>query len=304
MEREKIVQEIHRSARRKYKRRHFIMIGIFETISADLVDMQKYAKQNKGYKYILTVIDHFSKFAFALPLKSKTGPSVKVAMEKILSQGRVPKHLHTDDGKEFFNVHFQKLMKKYGINHYVTYSGLKAAIVERFNRTLKNKMWPHFDLQGNVKWLNLLPKLVDEYNHTSHRTIKMAPVEVNKDNEKKLLQSVYKHVKTAKKKPKFKIGDFVRVSKHKLLFEKGYTANYSMEVFKIVKVKLSNPRTYLLEDLEETPIKGAFYEEELLKTQFPHTYLVEKVLRKNKNKYLVKWRGFEKNSWIDKDDII
>jgi len=91
---------------------------------------------------------------------------------------------------------------------------------------------------------------------------------------------------------------------HKHLFEKGYTPNYTTEVFRVKKGKLSNPRTYLLEDMDGKPIEGRFYEQELLKTSYPNVYLLEKVIQKKGNKYLVKYVGFEKNFWINKKDLL
>lgn len=302
--REGIVAEIYKPARKHYKRRGYIITKIDETFSADLVEMQKYAKFNNGYRYILTVIDHFSKYAFAVPLKTKTGPEVTRAMKSVFDQGRIPSKLLTDEGKEFFNRDFQSLLKQYKIHHYTTFSGMKAPIIERWNRTLKTKMWPKFDLNGNVKWVSLLKTLVDEYNHTRHRTIKTSPADVNKDNEQEIYKNVYAKPKIVSSNPKFKVGDFVRISKRKLLFEKGYSANFSMEVFKIVKAKLSNPRTYLLEDLHGKEVKGAFYTEELQKTKYPDTYLIEKILKRKKDKLYVKWLGFEKPSWVQNKDIV
>ena len=126
--------------------------------------MQPYEKENKGYKYILTVIDIFSKFAWAVSVKSKKGEDVTTAMKSVLDNRRVPKNVHVDRGKEFYNSHFENLMKQYNINSYSTFSNFKATICERFNRTLKNKMWMQFSLQGNYKWLDILKDLISPYN--------------------------------------------------------------------------------------------------------------------------------------------
>lgn len=306
MSREQIVEELHKSARRNFKRRRFIVKGINETLQADLVEMIPYAKVNKNNKYILTVIDVFSKYAWAIPIKKKSGQEVTQALSKILQQlSSPPKNIHTDDGREFFNKDFKQLMEKNKINHYSTYSGMKAMICERWNRTLKNKMWKQFSLQGNYKWLNILQPLVTKYNDTIHRTIKMKPNEVNKRNELEILQTVYNRIKTFKT-GKFNIGDYVRISKNRHIFAKGYTSNWTTEIFKIRKVQITNPVTYLLEDYQKNAIKGAFYEKELQKAKFPDIYLVEKVLRRKGNQAYVKWLGFDDshNSWILKNHII
>lgn len=307
MAKQQLVDELHRSARRNFPRRRTVIKGINETWQADLVEMIPYAKQNKNFKYILTVIDVFSKFAWAVPVKNKTGLVVTQAMEKIITPGSAPKNLHTDMGKEFFNSNFQKIMQLYKINHYSTYSTKKAAIAERFNRTLKNKMWKRFSFNGSYKWLDLLPELVDEYNHTVHRTIGMKPIDVDKAAEHRLQKTVFStKIELPSRRPKFKIGDHVRISKYKSVFEKGYTPNWTSEIFKIRKVQLTDPYSYLLEDNTGNEIVGGFYETEIQKVMYPDLILIEKIIRKKGNKVYVKWLGFDKshNSWVNKKDVL
>lgn len=305
-----IVEELHRSARRNFERRRTIINGYNETFQADLVEMIPYAKQNRNFKYILTVIDNFSKFAWAFPIKAKTGLEVTKAMERILKSGSVPKNLHTDMGKEFFNSHFKKLTDLYKINHYTTYSTKKAAIVERFNRTLKNKMWKMFSFEGSYKWINSLQKLVDEYNNTVHRTIKMKPIDVDAACEGRLLRTVYANeiVKGRRRprRPKFKVGSHVRISKYKSVFDKGYTPNWTTEIFKVRKVQYTDPYTYLLEDEKGDDIEGGFYEHEIQSVKHPDAFLVEKFIRKKGDNVYVKWLGFDQthNSWIKKKDVL
>jgi len=256
---------------------------------------------NKGYRYLLTVIDTFSKQAWAVAIKNKTGDSVTKNMKSIFDDAqRKPKNLQTDDAKEFFNKTFQNLMKLNHINHYSTYSILKASIVERFNRTIKNMMWKEFSYQGSYKWINIYKALIAKYNNTYHKTILMAPNDVCFLNEELLLQTVYNHLKITHK-PKFKVDDYVRISKYKHVFEKGYTPNWTTEIFQIKRIQNTNPITYILKDYQGNDIKGGFYEYELMKTKFPDTYLVEKVIRHRNGRAFVKWLGFssEHNSWID-----
>lgn len=300
-----LVNELHKQARRVFNRRRVVMKGIDDLWQADLVEMGNYASHNKNYRYLLTVIDTFSKYAWAAPLKTKTALEVTKAMTEILKSNRIPKNLQTDDGKEFFNKHFSKLMHEYGINHYSTYSRMKASIVERFNRTLKGMMWKEFSFNGSYHWIDIYKDLINEYNRKVHRTIKMPPIEVNSSNEKKLLSTVYSHMKIYKMS-KFNVGDYVRISKYKHVFEKGYTPNWTTEIFRIKTLKNTYPTTYILEDYQGNPIKGGFYDEELTKTQYPETFLVEKVLKTRGKKAFVKWLGFssEHNSWINKDEIL
>lgn len=144
-----IVKEIFKPARKNFLRRKIIIKDFYETLSVDLADMQKYATENKNMKFILCVIDNFSKFAYVRPLKNKTGPEVAQAMEEILSLCPAkPKFIHSDQGGEFFNHHFKKIMDNRKIKHFHTYIHLKAAICERFIRTLKTNLWQRFALQG------------------------------------------------------------------------------------------------------------------------------------------------------------
>ena len=305
-ERRRLVEELHAPARKNFPRRRVIIRGYDDLWQADVVEMRPYSSSNRGYHYILTVIDALTKYAWAVPLKAKGGREAADAIAGIIREsGRCPKNLQTDMGKEFYNADVQKLLKKHDINHYSTYSVLKASIVERFNRTLKNDMWKQFTLNGNYKWIDLLPRLVSNYNARKHRTIGMRPIDVSPAIAEKLLDTVYSHVKIAGP-AKFKVGDSVRVSKYKTVFEKGYTPNWTTEVFKIVKVQITNPVTYLLEDYKGKPVVGGFYEYELNRATHPDVYLVEKVLRKKGNKVYVKWLGFDgsHNSWINKNNVI
>ena len=307
-EKPQLVKKLHKPARRNYKRRHVDIRGIDETWQADLVEMLPYKKENKGYTYILTIIDIFPKFAWAVPVKSKTGEDVTSAMKSVLAQGRVPKNLQVDRGKEFYNQSFANLMKHYNINLYSTFSNLKVSICERFNRTLKYKMWVQFSLQGNYKWLNILPDLISSYNDSKHRTIKMKPKDVSKQNVTKTLFNAYKKfkVKTLRRnKQKFEIGDKVKIRKFKHGFEKGYTPNWTTEVFTVSQIQNTEPTTYLLKDYQNKPISGSFHGQELAKVKSPDIYLIEKVLKKRGNELYVKWSGFDKchNSWINKNNV-
>lgn len=310
MAKQQIVNEIHKAARKNFLRRHVILKGIHDLWQADLMDMQNIKKFNKGYNFILIVIDCFSKYAWAEPLKSKNKIEVTRAFGQILGRSReTPVNLQTDKGTEFYNNNFQTLMKKHNINHYSSFSTKKASIVERLIRTVKNKLYKYFSLNGNYKWIGLpLEDILKRYNNTKHRTIQFKPIDVNKSNEpaiKENIKKIYNH-DFVQWKPKFKVGDCVRISKYKHNFEKGYTPNWSTELFNIKKINKTLPVTYQIEDQRKQIILGAFYEQELQKSSHPHIYLVEKVLKKKGNKLYVKWLGLnnDENSWIDKAEIM
>uniref|UniRef100_A0A023F1Q9 Integrase catalytic domain-containing protein n=1 Tax=Triatoma infestans TaxID=30076 RepID=A0A023F1Q9_TRIIF len=303
---EAIVNELHKPARVRYPRRRILLKGIDDLWQLDLIEMIPYARENNGYKYILTVIDCFSKYAWVKPVKSKTGQDVAKAMETIFkSSGRVPNNIQTDNGKEFYNAIFNKLMKLYNINHYSTYSQIKSSIVERFNRTFKSMLYRRFSLQGSYKYIKQLSDLIQNYNNKVHRTIGMKPSEVNKNNESSILTTVYSAIDGRRKeKQRFKEGDYVRISKNRTVFDKGYTPNWSAEIFKIKTVRKTTPYTYLLQDMTGQLIQGAFYNEELQKARYKNVYLVEKIKKRKDNKVLVQWLGFSKPSWINKNNLI
>lgn len=300
-----VVKELHRGARKNFPRRYSVMRGINDTLQADLIEMPA----DRHMKYCLTVIDTFSKMAYVRPLKTKTGAEVTQAMKSILnSMTRPVKNLQVDLGKEFYNGDMTRLLEHYKINRYSTFTTKKAAIVERFNRTLKKKIYQQMSLRGNYKWLDTLQDLVDEYNTSRHRTIKMAPIDVDSDTEQQLLDTVYNHKRIIPyiDVSKFKVGDYVRISKYKNVFDKGYLPNWTTEIFTVKKVQYTDPMTYLLADWEGNDIKGGFYAEELQLAKYPDVYLVEKILRRKNNKVYVKWLGFDKrfNSWINANDVL
>lgn len=305
MSKSQVVNELHRSVRKNFIRRRVIQKAIDDLWQADLVELQPYSDKNNGYRYLLTVIDTFSKFAWAIPLKTKTAVDTTTAMESILKGKRKCLNLQVDNGKEFYNKSFKALMYKYNINLYSTYSNLKASIIERWNRTLKGRMWKAFSLQGTYKWLPIINQLVMDYNNTIHSKIRMKPADVTKEFEKHLLSTVYSNMKIAGK-AKLKVDDLVRISKYKGIFEKSYTHNWSTEIFKIIKIQITNPVTYLLEDLNGEKIRGGFYEYEIQKSLAPDVYLVEKIIRRSGKRLYVKWLGLPttENSWINSENII
>ncbi|KAL6417007.1 hypothetical protein ACFW04_014717 [Cataglyphis niger] len=225
IEKLQLVEELHAPARRNFLRRRVVVRSYDDLWQADIVEIRPYSRFNKGHHYILTIIDVLSKYGWAAPLKSKGGSETADAIAEIIRDSkRCPRNMQTDMGKEFYNTDVQRLMKKHDINHYSTYSVLKASIVERFNRTLKNDMWKMFTLNGTYKWVNELPRLVLDYNARKYRTIGMRPVDVTPAIAERLLATVYNAIKIAGPS-KFKIGDSIRVSKYKTIFEKGYTSN-------------------------------------------------------------------------------
>ena len=195
-------------------------------------------------------------------------------------------------------------MKSHNVHYFSTQSDKKAAIVERFNRTLKAKMEKYFYSKGTRNWVDVLDDLTKNYNNTKHSSIHMKPKDVNKTNENIAWVTLYRHVLEGLQPPKFKAGDTVRVSKYKSIFAKGYEANFTEEIFRVSKVLRGDPTVYEIEDHEGEPIIGKFYEQELsLINKKDDTYKIEKILRKKNGMALVKWLGYDSQSWIPVKDI-
>ena len=187
---------------------------------------------------------------------------------------------------------FKRWLKDNDLEMYSIHNEEKSVVAERFIRTLKTKIYKYMMTISKNVHIDKLDDIVNEYNNTYHRTIKMKPVDV-KDN-------TYIDFKNDKN-PKFKVGDHVRISEYKNIFAKGYTPNWSEEVFVIKKFK----NTYVINDLNGEEIIGIFYEKELQKTN-QQEFRIEKVIKKKGDKLKVKWKGYDSsfNSWIDKKDLV
>ena len=298
-------EELHKPKRKNYPRRKIVVNHIDEIFAADLVEMQKFAKLNKGYRYLLTCIDIFSKYSWVISLKDKKGITIKNALEKIFNK-RKPKFLWTDKGKEFYNKQVQDLLNENNIKLYSTNnSEIKSSVIERFNKTFKNMMYKKFTENNNTIFYNILDELVNNYNNKYHSTIKMTPIEGSKKINEKKIKNIYNFERT-KKPGKFKIGDRVRISLEKNIFEKSYETNWTEEIFVIYDIKYSNVPYYYLKDLNNEKLQGTFYEQELQKTKQDDLYTIKKILKTNKNKVYVKWKGYSNdfNQWVNKSDIM
>ena len=303
---EDLSEELNKGIINKFERKKVIVNHIDQIHSCDLVDMVKYLKVNRGYKYIFTNIDIFSKFAWSFPLKSKTIKDIKPCFEKIFKQ-RKPKYIWSDQESAFFSKEMLKFFEDHNIKIYYTNLNLKAVVIERFNKSLRKLMMKSFVKNNNTVWYNILPELIKTYNNRYHRTIKMKPINVNRINEKHIKNTVYNYDIT-NKKPKYKINDLVRISlKRRQLFDKpSGNIKWSEELFKIYKINKSNVITYQLKDMTDEVIKGQFYEKELQLTKnITGEYIIEKILKTNGNQMYVKWRGYSNNfnSWIDKNSV-
>ena len=227
---------------------------------ADLADMQLISKFNKGFRFLLCVIDTFSKYAWVVPLKDKKGVSIANAFQKILDDSKKkPNKIWVDKGSEFYNRSMKSWLEINDIEMYSTHNEGKFVVAERFMRTLKNKIYKYMTLISKNVCINKLDDVVDEYINTYHRTIKLKPTDV-KDNT---YINIDKEIND--NDPKFKVSDHIRISKYKNIFAKGYTPNWYEEIFVIKEIKNIVPWTYVINDLNGEEIIGTFYEKELQK---------------------------------------
>jgi len=255
---------LHKQAYRKFKRNRIYVGGVDHQWELDLVDMQQHSIHNDGFRYMLTCIDSFSKMAWVMPLKDKGARSICEAFIQILQGGRKPDRVRTDKGREFVNVQF-------GRRRYTIFTSqnddIKCAIVERFNRTLKARMYRYFTEKRTRKWIKIIDDLVSSYNTSYHRSIKTSPINVTIENEHVIKDTLYGTEKI--KHARLSIGDYVRISANRRVFVKGYLPQWSDEIFRIYKVlKRRTEPLYAIKDLKEVEIEGTFYERELQKVHF------------------------------------
>ena len=251
---------LHKSIKRPKKYRSTIVFGPRELWQIDLLDFQKIASVNREYRYLCVIIDCFTKFVWVKPLKNKRGVSIVKALALLLMTER-PKLIQADQGTEFFNKNVQKMLEAFGPRLYHTYSEKKAAIVERVQRTLRSRLGRIFTKHNNKVWIDHIDKVVNSYNNSLHRSIGMRPIEVKEEHTAVIFSRLFPHVD--RDKPKFNVGDHVRIISKKTFLQKEYEKGWTDEFFVIKRVLKTNPVTYQIEDLQGEDVTGGFYAEEL-----------------------------------------
>lgn len=251
--------------------------GRRKLLQIDLADVSSLEDDNRGVKYLLTAIDTFSRKAWVVPLKSKSGREVSQAFLKVLTEMKeLPERLLSDKGTEFTNAQFKKILSDRGIKSLHLYSDQKAAHVERFNRTLKRLMYMHMTHRGNSRYIDKLPEILSSYNNRVHSSINMAPnlADLSKNRSRVLskLMATYGKLVTGRvgkrlkrqKDNAWKVGDRVRIYKSRGKFARGFERTFTREIFIIRRVSKNKPVVmYHLEDLNGEPIEGGFYENEI-----------------------------------------
>lgn len=303
---EGIADELHQISRKNFPRRKTRIFGWGELMAGDLCDMRKFQSKNKHFKYILLLIDVFSRYVHCVALKKKNSQTMHDAFKKIFKKKK-PKLLWTDRGTEFYNKKVKELLAKKKIKLYHTYNNkIKSTFAERAIRTIKGNLVKNFTIIGSENWIDYLDKIVKEYNEKIHSSTGYAPAHMNEKIAEEIIRKNLKkneNIYPRKKESRFKIGDIVRISSEKDIFEKSYTIEWSVEYFIIKDIKYTQPITYILSDLSGEEIQGRFYAEELMKTKYPHKYLIEKILKKKNDKSLVKYFGFSEPIWENNKDL-
>ena len=217
---------LHKMVRKRFPRRHYNVQNFDDLWEADLMDMRSLRMYNDGFNYVLVVIDVLSKYVWARPVKQKTSKEVADAFERILinSNDRKPVMLQTDKGKEFIGANMQNLLKKYDIMYRVVRSpDVKAAVAERVIRTLKQRLWRFFTHQNTRRYVGILTTIFNAYNNTSHSSTRMTPASVTIFNASKARENLQQRYGDASSRiPKYKVGELVRVSRSRSVFEKDY----------------------------------------------------------------------------------
>lgn len=308
----------HKPARRRFARNRTYVKGIDAQWQADLAEVQHLAGANNGIRYLLTCIDVFSKYAWVVPIKSKSTESMVKAFGELFkrARGRVPLKLQTDKGKEFTCGAVQALLRAKHVHHFSSNSDMKAAVVERFNRTIKTRMWRYLTAKATKRYMGVLQRLVDSYNHSVHRSIGMAPADVRKQHEETVWRRLYGtqsvNKKQHRRKHTPKPGEVVRISRWKGTFEKGYEPNWSKELFNVHRVVQDPHPMFELRDSNNEALEGRFYAKEVQRVRHGE-FVVERVLAerakrdgaRGQREVLIKWEGWPAryNSWVDKDSL-
>ena len=301
---------LHKPVRKHFKRRRVLTGSIGYQYQVDLVDVRKFSVWNNGMNFLLMCIDCFSKFGYAKPLKTKKSFHVIPALREIFCEGRKPMYISFDAGSEFVSNVMKKFYHDEGVFHFTFRNSQKAQIVERFNQTILHRLYRYFTYANTYRYIEVLPNIIDAYNRSFHRSIKTAPIMVTKNNQNQIWQTLYGDIVYENvEEPKFKVGDTVRLAKLLNTFAKGYSQQWTEELFTVSKVHHTFPPVYSVKDYKNEEIDGRFYAQELQKVGEKEEFIIEKVIGERKvgrrKELLVKWLGYDNsyNSYIPASSV-
>lgn len=258
----------HRRLVPRFRRRKVIVRGPKYQYQADLMDYDVLARENDGVTFLLTVIDCFSRFAAIVPIKNKEGPTCRDALKKAFNFMAIPKKLQTDEGGEFHNHACQYFYKKNNIIHFSTFQELKASMVERFNRTVRQKIKKYMSNKRTLRYVDILADLIHGYNKSKHSSLGVySPEEVNERNKAAVFEHLYgEYLRKKRKQFKFKEGELVRLASYRSVFGNKNAVNFTEEVFTVAEALDTKPPMYRIFDPEDNEIiPGPFYEPQMQK---------------------------------------
>ena len=303
---------LHKPAKKKFRRRKTIVSGPGVQLQADLLDVSSNSQANDDTRYLLTIIDCFSRKAWAAPLKTKRGEDVADALRTAIG-GLGYKRLQTDKGREFLNANVTAVLRDEGIDTFTTENDdIKASIVERFNRTLKKKIYAYLTHTRSGRYIDDLQDFVDAYNDTPPSGTRRAPNVIDETNSEEVYNRLYEDREPGALAPAtLAPDDHVRMSVHRGAFARGYTANWSREIFVVSRVRdWTRPVVYEIKDLAGDKVDGTFYAQELQRVDPPTEFVVEEIRRtrgKGARKELyIKWLGYPEsfNTWEPASNIV
>jgi hypothetical protein len=300
--------------RRKFRRRHVIATDRNDLYQFDLAFMLKFSKFNDGFMYLLTIVDCFSRYGFAIPLKSKNPKEIVLGLSIAFKEYGIPLKCQTDNGLEFKNSTVKKFLSDCGVVYYTTTNDdIKCALVERFNRTIKDRLWKHMTQENSFRYIDVLPAVIESYNYSVHSSTGFAPALVGVEESTTIRQKLLNERTENQATPsKLKIGDLVRLAKRKLTFEPGYESNFTEEIFVVDGVsKSENLSLYKVKDRSGEEVTGLFYDHELSKVveTAKSEHRISQILKTRKKngveEYLVRWYGYGPayDSWEKKTDL-
>ena len=309
---------LHREYKRPKYRNPFFIYSLRQQIQMDLIDISQLSKYNDGVTFLLIVIDTFSKKAWIEPMENK---SAKISLQKIQKvigeMNHPPKSIFFDKGTEFKNKLVRSFLEKENIKIIHPFSETKAALVERFNRTIQDLIYRYLTENETFRYIDVLKKLLETYNNRGHRTLKyLTPNQAELDiNQTKVLNALNEHytkfVLLNKKNSKYSVWQTVRIKTLPNKFDRGYNERFAREHFKIIKIKKNMPiDMYILKSLDNNEIiQGGFYSNEIQpidtsKGVFKMTILKSR-RRKGKLQHFVHWRdyGDQHDQWIDAETL-
>ena len=303
---------LFRPSRSRFPTPPVIVNGPLEQFDMDLVDVSRQSSSNDGTRFLLTAIDVFSKYAYAVPLVNKTGPVVTAAAAEIFDD-RQPKRVCSDRGTEFKSAPFQQLLRERNIAHFFAGGSGKCTVVERFHRTLKTRIARFQHHRNTERYVDNLQGIVEGYNKSYHRTIKTRPVDVDDAQRDKVFLDSYAPKQVPRRLPfKLRIGDDVRIAGERHPFLREHFQRWSEEIFVVDKRwRQRNINMYRLKDCADEELVGSFYGQELTKVEGSANalYRIERVLDEKEENGVkmvkVKYVGYPERcgKWMRKRDV-